>query len=131
LKRGVLDTELAEEAKKVLPRAYAPYSGLKVGAAVRAKSGALFSGANVENASFGLTVCAEQVAICKAVAGGERDFESVAIVTEGDEFLLPCGACRQFMSEFSRDLLVYSINGKGEWKSFRLSALYPKPFGKI
>jgi cytidine deaminase len=130
LKHDAIDSELADSAKRVLPKAYAPYSGLRVGAAVRARSGAVFCGVNVENASFGLTMCAERAAICNAVVGGERNFESLALVSDGEEFLLPCGACRQVLAEFASDLVIYSLNGKGESKRYVLSEIFPQPFGR-
>ena len=89
-------------------KAHAPYSKFFVGAAVLTESGEIFSGCNVENASFGLTICAERVAICSAVAAGHRRFQSLAIATSGGH--PPCGACRQFAAEFCDDLLVLLID---------------------
>jgi len=107
--------------------AYAPYSKFAVGAAVKCKSGAVFGGANVENRSFGLTICAERVAIGAAVSGGERDFAAIAVTADSDEPIVPCGACRQFLAEFNPDLIIVSATIRGARKIDRLSRLFPDP----
>ena len=94
--------ELYENACDMLPRAYAPFSKFKVGAALLSKSGEVFTGVNVENSSFGATICAERTAFVKAISEGEREFEAIAVVSsEGEAW--PCGICRQFMKEFCDD----------------------------
>jgi len=92
--------ELISLAKKACSNAYAPYSKFNVGAALLTKNGKIFTGSNIENASYGATVCAERVAIFKAVSEGEREFESIAIYTNADKLSFPCGICRQVMIEF-------------------------------
>src|SRR6266487_3336532 len=94
-------------------QAYAPYSKFAVGAAVQCKSGAVFTGSNMENISYGLTICAEQIAIGSAVVAGEREFVAIAVVADTIEPIVPCGACRQFLAEFSADLIIVSANGRG------------------
>ena len=94
--------ELYEKACDMLPRAYAPFSKFKFGAALLSKSGEVFTGVNVENSSFGATICAERTAFVKAISEGEREFEAIAVVSsEGEAW--PCGICRQFMKEFCDD----------------------------
>src|ERR1700752_865511 len=107
---------LIASAKTAREHAHAPYSNFRVGAAVRAKSGRIFSGCNVENASYGLTLCAERVAIFKAISEGERGFDAVAVVTDKDELTPPCGACRQIIWEFCGDaaVLLANLRGKAE-----------------
>jgi cytidine deaminase len=95
---------------------------------VRAKSGRIFTGCNVENATYGLTLCAERVAIFKAISEGERGFDSVAVVTDTDSLTPPCGACRQIIWEFCGDAHVVLANLKGKVELHRMSALFPKPF---
>lgn len=97
-------TELVAVAREARDTAYAPYSGFAVGAALRTKSGRVYSGSNVENASYGVTICAERVAIFKAVSAGEREFEALAVVSE--TVAPPCGACRQVLAEFGLDTKV-------------------------
>jgi len=121
---------LALEAQK---NAYAPYSGFKVGAALLSSDGEVFAGANVENSSFGLTNCAERSALFAAVSQGKRQFDKIAIVGgkngETSDFCPPCGACRQALSEFSKDgsLRVILFNGKKE-KELTLASLLPESF---
>lgn len=119
---------LIDAARAAREHAHAPYSQFKVGAALRAKSGRIFTGCNVENATFGLTVCAERVAVWKAISEGERGFDSVAVVTESDTLTPPCGACRQILWEFCGDAEIILANLKGQVEVYRLSALFPKPF---
>jgi len=99
-----------------------------VGAAVRAKSGRVFTGCNVENSTYGLTLCAERVAVFKAISEGERGFDTVAVVTDTDSLTPPCGACRQILWEFCGDAEVVLANLKGKFEVHRMSALFPKPF---
>lgn len=103
--------ELFKTAQEMVPSAYAPYSRFKVGAALLTKSGEVFTGVNVENSSFGATICAERTAFVKAISEGHRDFEAIA-VTSSDGEALPCGICRQFMFEFGDNLKI--ITGEDE-----------------
>src|ERR1700760_1380000 len=96
--------DLVTAARAARERAYAPYSRFQVGAALRTRSGRVFCGCNVENLSFGLTVCAERAAVFAAVAAGEADFEAIAVVADSVQPVTPCGACRQVLVEFSSDL---------------------------
>ncbi len=116
---------LARSAQK---RAYAPYSKYKVGAAVLSSSGKIFTGCNVENASYGLTQCAERGAIEKAVSEGSRDLLAIAIVAPGGP-ASPCGACRQVISEFGKDMEVVLSAGKNKMVVEKISELLPGAFG--
>jgi len=118
---------LLAQARAVRERAYAPYSGFRVGAALLGASGTVYTGCNVESASYGLTICAERAAVSAAVAAGETRFEAVAIASEGSGPVAPCGACRQVLAEFEPDLQVWSEGGgvRVEW---RLGQLLPEPF---
>jgi cytidine deaminase len=112
--------------------AYASYSGFRVGAALEDDSGRIHTGCNVENVSYGLTLCAERVAVAKAVSEGARRFRRIAIAADTDTLTPPCGACRQVLSEFcagpNRDLEVVLVNPHGKVETMRLSDLYPRPF---
>lgn len=121
--------ELVKQAREARARSYSPYSRFAVGAALRTASGKVYLGCNIENCSYGLTVCAERVAVYNAVADGARDFEALAIFTEAEELTPPCGACRQVLWEFSQDLVIILANPGGE-KELKLSELLPKPFNK-
>jgi cytidine deaminase len=125
------DSELIDRAKKAREGAYAPYSKFKVGAALLAKSGKVYTGANVENATFGLTVCAERVALFKAVTKGEKHFVKIAVVADRDEPITPCGACRQVLSEFASDLQIVCANLKGKTERYNLKKLLPEAFEKF
>jgi cytidine deaminase len=117
---------LIAEAMKAREKAHAPYSRFAVGAALLAKSGRIYTGCNVENASYGLSTCAERVAVFKAVSEGERDFEAIAIVTE--KGVTPCGACRQVMMEFGDDVRVIVADETGGYRVFTLQELLPEAF---
>ncbi|MBI2931322.1 MAG: cytidine deaminase [Planctomycetes bacterium] len=119
---------LFEAALAMLSRAYSPYSKFRVGAAVETRSGRIFAGCNVENASLGLTICAERAAVCAAVAAGEREFLRVVIVTSTGRLTPPCGACRQFMKEFSPKMAVIMMAGRRS-KRTSLETLLPGSFG--
>ncbi|HET9948547.1 MAG TPA: cytidine deaminase [Longimicrobiales bacterium] len=118
---------LLEAARSTMALAYAPYSGFRVGAALEAEDGSVHTACNVENASYGLTVCAERAAVFRAVAEGKRAFRRIAIVTEGRRAVAPCGACRQVLSEFGTGLEVVSEAG-GERRAWSLAELLPAPF---
>jgi cytidine deaminase len=120
-------TNLIRTAFEARKQAYAPYSGFAVGAAVQCKSGAVFVGSNIENISYGLTICAERIAIASAVAAGEREFVAIGVVADTSEPIVPCGACRQFLAEFAPDLIIVSATVQGGQKIENLSHLLPDP----
>jgi cytidine deaminase len=119
---------LISAAKSAREYARAPFSNFKVGAALRTVSGKVFGGCNVENATYGLTMCAERVAIFKAISEGEREFDAIAVVTHADALTPPCGACRQLIWEFCGDVPVVMSNLKGKVEVVRIKELFPKPF---
>ncbi len=126
---GPSDEALIRVAALARERAYAPYSRYKVGAAVRTRRNRIYGAANVENASYGLTVCAERCAVFAAVAAGEtRDYDAMAIVTGGDQLPSPCGACRQVMAEFTPDVRVILATTGGLRRVTTLGALLPEAF---
>jgi len=118
-------TGLIQSASEARLKAYAPYSRFAVGAAVQCRSGAIYVGTNIENISYGLTVCAERIAIGSAVAAGEREFVAIAAVADTVEPIVPCGACRQFLAEFAPDLIIVSATLRGDQKIENLSHLLP------
>lgn len=120
--------QLFRRALEARGEAYTPYSGFKVGAALLTTGGEVFTGCNIENASFGLTICAERVAIYKAIAQGNRSFKAILNVTNTKEPTPPCGACRQVMAEFSPDLLVIMMTTEGRKKEISLQELFPDAF---
>ena len=125
--------QLANLAKQAAKTAYAPYSGYAVGAALYCEDGTVYTGCNVENASYGLTNCAERTAFFKAVSEGKKTFSAMAIYSEKDgalvEGFVPCGACRQVMREFCiDDFLIYVVSPKGV-DEYTLGALFPHHFG--
>jgi cytidine deaminase len=119
---------LIDEAKAARENALAPFSKFKVGAALRTKSGRIFRGCNVENCTYGLTVCAERVALLSALAAGEREFAAIAVVTQSEEPGTPCGPCRQLMWEYCGDIDVTLANLVGQKIEYKLSTLFPHPF---
>lgn len=121
------EEELKKIAKAASRRAYAPYSEYRVGAALQAKNGKIYTGCNVENSSYGLTNCAERTAVFKAVSEGERDFEQIVIYTDSEELPAPCGACRQVLAEFNSDLKITMICRNGQ-KESTLAKLLPLNF---
>lgn len=121
------NADLATVAREMLRKAYAPYSGYRVGAALETESGEVFGACNVENASYGLTICAERAAAVKAVSAGHRRFRRLVVATEGDRAAPPCGACCQFVAEFGGDIVVHSV-AKKEKLSWLLKDLIPHAF---
>jgi cytidine deaminase len=132
----ISDEDLVQVAREARLRAYAPYSRFLVGAALLSQTGKVYTGCNVENASYGLTVCAERSAVFRAVGEGEQEFVKIAVIGgsqtmpehEQREIISPCGACRQVLVEFSPDLEVIMSNLKGEIKVLKLSELLPHAF---
>jgi cytidine deaminase len=121
---------LVEYARQVRLQAHAPYSGFQVGAALETPGGVIVTGCNVENATYGLTICAERVALVKAISEGERKFTRMAIVADTENPTPPCGACRQILWEFGGDLEIILANLKEVKGIYRLAALLPLPFDR-
>ncbi len=128
-----MEKKLLEEAfklaLKVRENAYAPYSNFKVGAVLVTKEGKMFAGCNVENVSYGLTICAERVAVFKAVSEGGREFSFMVVVTDTDPPAAPCGACRQVIREFGLNIDIVAANIKGDMITKPLSEFLPDSFG--
>jgi cytidine deaminase len=118
--------ELLEQAKLALKNSYSPYSKFSVGAAIRTKDDQIYTGTNIENASYSLTICAERVAVFKAISSGHTSFTDLAIVSSSEAPTFPCGACRQVLSEFSPDIRIYL--GENENQIFYLTDLLPHAF---
>jgi len=120
--------DLVAEAKESMAAAIAPYSKFQVGAALRTSAGNVYTGHNIESASFGLSMCAERVALFKALSEGERNFSEIVITSSSENFCPPCGACRQMLLEFAGNISVVLINGKGDMKKHKLQKLLPEAF---
>ncbi|HZE72827.1 MAG TPA: cytidine deaminase [Pyrinomonadaceae bacterium] len=121
-------TEVDETARRARLQSVAPFSRFLVGAAVRAASGKIYSGCNIESASYGLTVCAERVAIWKALSEGERDFTELSIVADTDSLTPPCGTCRQIIWEFCKNATIKLLNLKGQSETVSIRELLPRAF---
>ena len=119
---------LAEAALTARKNAHAPFSNFKVGAALIDSSGRIHTGCNVENATYGLTLCAERVAVFKAISEGARGFAAIAVAADTDVLTPPCGACRQILWEFCGDIDVTMVNLNGKTETIRLADLFPRPF---
>ena len=119
---------LVSAARAAQARAYAPYSNFRVGAALESESGDVYVGCNVENASYGLTICAERAAVCAAVSAGARRLRRAVVVSDSDPPAAPCGACRQVLSEFGHDLRIEAVGPKGT-ASWTMAELLPAAFG--
>ncbi len=119
---------LVEAALAARANAFAPFSKFQVGAAVEDAEGRIHTGCNVENATYGLTICAERVAVFKAISEGARSFRRVAIAADTDALTPPCGACRQILWEFCGDVEIVLANPRGRVESYQLKELFPKPF---
>lgn len=121
---------LIDAARKARQRALALYSGFKVGAALDTAEGEVYTGCNIENASYGLSVCAERVALLKALSEGARKFHALAVVTTAVTVTFPCGACRQLLWEYCGDIPVYLSSTRGKTRCYRLAELLPHPFDR-
>ena len=122
--------ELGHQALEARQYAYCPYSGFSVGAAVLGSSGRIFTGCNVENSSYGLSVCAERTALLKAVSEGERRILAIAVASDTDQPVTLCGACRQMLSEFNPRLPIVLVTPQGLREKTDLARLFPRPFGQ-
>lgn len=124
------DKNLIKIAKEAYKNAYSPYSDVKVGAAILCKDGKIFTGCNIENASYGLTVCAERVAIYNAITAGQKEFTKIAIASNQKREFSPCGACRQVLAEFNHNAKIIWHDNKGKIKIKKLNQLLPSVFKK-
>ena len=122
--------DLITKATEARERAIATYSGFKVGAALETNDGRIYTGCNIENVSYGLTVCAERVALWKALSEGAREFRQIAVVTDDTTATPPCGACRQLLWEYCGDVTVHLHSLKGPAAQYRLAELLPHPFDR-
>lgn len=118
---------LIDKAKEALENAYSPYSHIKVGAALLSKDKRIFTGSNIENSSYSLSICAERCAIFKAVSEGCREFEAIAIMSNLDDYVYPCGACLQVLAEFSNNITII-ISNKIQYKEYNIRDLLPYTF---
>lgn len=121
-------THLLAAALAARQHAYAPYSHFKVGAALEDFSGRIHTGCNVENATYGLTICAERVAVFKAMSEGVREFRRIAVAADSEKLTPPCGACRQILWEFCGDIEVMLVNPRGASETLRMKDLFPRAF---
>jgi cytidine deaminase len=119
---------LMEAALAARENGYAPFSNFKVGAALEDDAGRLHTGCNVENATYGLTLCAERVAVFKAISEGARKFTRIAVAADTDVLTPPCGACRQILWEFCGNIEVILLNPRGKTETIHLSEIFPRPF---
>ena len=126
-----MNPDLAAKATAARENAVAAYSGFKVGAALETKDGRIYTGCNIENVSYGLTVCAERVALWKALSEGAREFRQIAIVTDDMKATPPCGACRQLLWEYCGDITVHLQSLKGPSEQYQLASLLPHPFDRF
>lgn len=122
------DAELVRYALDMRERAYAPYSGFRVGAALLCADGTVFGGCNVENASYGATICAERTAAVSAVAAGHTAFTKIAVASSGERYCVPCGICRQFLEELAPDLVWLCADNAGGWVEYSWNDLLPNGF---
>lgn len=124
----ISDVELVHMAQEMMQRAYAPYSNYRVGAALLCADGSVYTGCNVECASYGGTICAERVAAVKAISEGNHEFVKLAVISADENLCTPCGICRQFLMEFAPDLTVLCANGQEEFRAISLADLLPCAF---
>ena len=125
-------TSIVKAAQKAKRNSYSPYSKIRIGAAVLTQSGKIFTGCNIENSSFSLAICAERTTLFKAVSESHKKFKTIVIASDKNEFITPCGACRQVIMELAGNIDVILVNGKGKSKATKLATLLPMPFdGKM
>lgn len=124
------DRELITVAIDAAKNAYAPYSKFNVGAALECADGTVYTGCNVENAALGASICAERVAVAKAVSEGNLSFRRIAVYSDSADYCVPCGTCRQVLSEFSRNIELLCVRSDGRYVSYSLKSLLPVPFTK-
>ncbi len=124
-----MDKKLMELASRARENSYSPYSNFKVGAAVLTGSGKIYTGCNIENASYTPTICAERTAVFKAISEGEKELLKIAIVGQGD-YTYPCGVCRQVLREFNREIEVLVGSSKDDYRKISLEELLPNSFGR-
>ncbi len=123
------ELELYEKAVEAMAYSYSPYSNYKIGAAVLTKSGEVFTGCNIENSSYGATICGERTALVKAISQGYKDFEAIAIAGSDENIpSFPCGICRQFIFEFGNDIKIILMNKNKELKTYTITELLPEGF---
>ena len=125
------ELDLIQQAREAMEYAYVPYSKFRVGAAVLTKDGKVYTGCNIECASFGGTNCAERTALFKAISEGNRSFEAIAVVSDNDEYTFPCGICRQVIVEFGKDIKIIVSTSQGKTKTFTAEELLPHCFSSI
>ncbi len=125
-----MERELINKAKEAMQNSYSPYSNFKVGSAVLMKSGKVYTGCNIENASYGATNCAERTAVFKAISDGDKEIEAIAIVSSGEMVTYPCGVCRQVISEFMKDGKFIFENEQGEIVVHTSNEIFPYSFSK-
>lgn len=123
----ITDKELCDISMKAQKNAYVPYSGFRVGAALLCEDGTVYTGCNIENASYGATICAERCAIYKAVSEGNCNFVKIAVTSSEGDFTMPCGICRQVLAEFMKEGYIITTNGK-EIKTYKVEELIPESF---
>lgn len=126
--KKILSKKLVKDVKKMVKFAYAPYSGISVAAGIYCASGNTYIGVNVENSSYSLTVCAERTALFRAVSDGERKFLLLLVYSPQVDFIVPCGACLQVLSEFAPDLMIVTMNKNEEFKFYPIKTLMTQPF---
>jgi len=124
----VIADKLRHAALRARENAHAPYSHFRVGAALKGTDGAIYTGCNVENATYGLTVCAERVAVFKAISEGARKFVCLAVAADTETLTPPCGACRQILWEFCGDIPIILVNPRGKSETLQLKELFPRAF---
>jgi len=120
--------ELVAKAVAAQKESFSPYSNFRVGAALQAEDGQIYTGCNIECSSYGLTICAERVALYKAISEGNRSFRRIVVITDSEDFCPPCGACRQVLWDFAKSLEIILVNKNGKQKTHKIGDLYPEAF---
>lgn len=127
-RRRPLSKRLVSEVKRILTRVYAPYSHIKVAAGLYCSDGSIFTGVNIENGSYSLTMCAERVAVFNALSAGQKNFLLLLVYSPQIEYIVPCGSCLQVLHEFAPELMIVSMNKNNTFKFFPLKTLLTQPF---